>query len=220
MSTPTSRATLDRDRVIDAAIALADDAGLEATSMRRLADALGVTPMALYKHVASRDELIDGMVDRVVAGIAEPAAAGDWRDALRTRILAARAALRTHAWAQDAIASRTLASPVVLDYMDGLMQIMFDGGLSADLVHNGMHALSTRMWGFTLDVMPTPTPPADPVERERSVAAFLAAYPAIARMSVGAAHAGDGCDDDAEFAFALDLLIEGLQRRAIAERPR
>ncbi|HOQ21474.1 MAG TPA: TetR/AcrR family transcriptional regulator [Microbacterium sp.] len=236
MSTAPPRATLDRDRVVEAAIGYADAHGLDATTMRRLGEALGVTPMALYKHVASREGLIDAMVDRLVAAIDDPEVAdapddadapdaaapehaapehapADWRAVVRGRILAAREALRTHPWAQDAIESRTEASPVVLAYLDSLMRAMFDGGLSADLVHHGMHALSTRMWGFTRDVMPMPTAPADPAARAAAIGAFFTAYPSIGRMSTTAPHAGDGCDDDAEFAFALDLLLEGLAAR-------
>ena len=97
--------------------------------------------------------------------------------------------------------------------LNALMRAMFDGGLSADLVHHGMHALSTRMWGFTRDVMPMPTAPADPAARAAAISAFFTAYPSIGRMSTTAPHAGDGCDDDAEFAFALDLLLEGLAAR-------
>nr|WP_268932586.1 TetR/AcrR family transcriptional regulator [Microbacterium paulum] len=225
VSTAPPRATLDRDRVVEAAIGYADAHGLDATTMRRLGEALGVTPMALYKHVASREGLIDAMVDRLVAAIDDPDGAdapdaaapehppADWRAVVRGRILAAREALRTHPWAQDAIESRTEASPVVLAYFDSLMRAMFDGGLSADLVHHGMHALSTRMWGFTRDVMPMPTAPADPAARAAAIGAFFTAYPSIGRMSTTAPHAGDGCDDDAEFAFALDLLLEGLAAR-------
>ena len=209
--------------MVSTAIALADARGLEATTMRGLADVLRVTPMALYKHVAHREQLIDEMVDHVVGAIAQPpdaaadteetADAEDWRAHVRRRVLAARRTLRTHPWAQNAIETRTTASPVVLAYMDALMSAMFDGGLSADLVHHAMHALSTRMWGFTRDVMPTPTVPDDPAERAAALDAFMTAYPAIARMMTAAPHAGQACDDDEEFAFALDLLLDGVQRR-------
>lgn len=205
--------------MVSTAIALADARGLEATTMRGLADVLRVTPMALYKHVAHREQLIDEMVDHVVGAIGEPtdgvsgANAADWRVGVRRRILAARAALSVHPWARDAIETRMTASPVVLAYMDALMAMMFAGGLSADLVHHAMHALSTRMWGFTRDVMPTPTAPDDPAERAAALDAFMAAYPAIARMMTTAPHAGQACDDDEEFAFALDLLLDGVQRR-------
>ncbi len=211
--------------MVSTAIALADARGLEATTMRGLADVLRVTPMALYKHVAHREQLIDEMVDHVVGAIAQPpdaaadteetADAEDWRAHVRRRVLAARRTLRTHPWAQNAIETRTTASLVVLAYMDALMAMMFAGGLSADLVHHAMHALSTRMWGFTRDVLPTPAPPdpEDPDARAAAIGAFMAAYPAIARMMTTAPHTGEACDDDEEFAFALDVLLEGIQRR-------
>lgn len=213
MSTTGNRRPLDVARVVAASVDLADRDGLESVTMRRIADAVGVTPMALYKHVANREDLIDRMVDHVIEEIPPTAAEIGWRDAVRTRILAARRSLSSHAWAVDAIATRTAASPVVLAYMDSLMASMFDGGLPADLVHHAMHALSTRMWGFTLEVMPTPTVPDDPATRASAMSAFSASYPAIARMATTAPGAGTACDSDTEFAFALDLLLEGVARR-------
>lgn len=214
MSSPgrKSRAPLDQRRVVDAAIVIADEGDLESLSMRRLAESLGVTPMALYKHVANREELIDLMVDAIVEMIPAPTAEHEWKSRLRSRILGARAAMIEHPWAQGAIESRTQASPLVLGYMDSLMEIMFEGGLSADLVHHAMHALSTRMWGFTRDVLPTPATPEDPEEREEAMAGFAQRYPAIVRMATTAPNAGAGCDSDAEFRFALDLLIDGFDR--------
>ena len=198
--------------MLDAAVALADEVGLEAMSMRRLADALGVTPMALYKHVRHREELVDGMVERIVAGIATPHDGQSWRQALRARILSARAVMTAHPWAQSAVETRTTAGPAVLAYMDSLMGIMFAGGLSADLVHHAMHALSTRMWGLTRDVLPTPALPQEPTERARAMTDLAATYPAIVRMATTASHAGAGCDDDAEFVFALDILLDAFER--------
>lgn len=206
------RAALDRSRIVDAAIALADDGGLESASMRRVAEALGVTPMALYKHVANREQLIDAMVDRVVERIRPDVAGVGWKAALRARILSARDVIRQHEWMQAAIESRTMAGPAVLAHMDQLMTIMFSGGLSADLVHHAMHALSTRMWGFTRDVIPTPSPPTAPEERVKAFEAFAIHYPAIVRMATTAPHAGAECDADAEFLFALDVLIDGFER--------
>lgn len=181
--------------------------------MRRLADSLGVTAMALYKHVASREELIDGMLDRLVASIEVPAPGLTWKLALRARIRSARNVLSAHTWTQAAIETRTSASPTILAYMDSLMEIMFEGGLSADLVHHAMHALSTRMWGITRDVLPTPSVPEDPDERAQAMAEFAVAYPAIVRMATTAPHAGEGCDEDEEFAFALDILLDGFERK-------
>lgn len=204
---------LDRDRIVDAAVAAADRDGLEAVTMRRLADSLGVTPMALYKHVAGRDELIDAMVDRLIGSIATGHISGGWKSGVRDRILRARESLRAHPWSQQAIETRTLASPTVLHYMDALMSAMFAGGLSADLVHHAMHALSVRMWGITRDVLPTPRTPEDPEERAAALSEFATSYPAIGRMATTAPHAGEDCDDDAEFAFALDLLLDGIDAR-------
>lgn len=207
-----NRRPLDRKRVVRAAFALADEAGLAGVSMRRLADSLGVTPMALYKHVAGREEILDLMVDELVERIDVDSPEVEWKRRLRARILAAREAMSTHAWAQEAIETRAQATPQVLAYMDGLMSIMFEGGFSADLVHHAMHALSTRMWGFTRDVLPMPVAPEDPAERTEAFAAFARSYPSIARMASTSPHAGGDCDDDAEFAFALDLLLDGFER--------
>ncbi len=224
MSSPdAARTPLSRARVAEAAVALADDVGLDGTTMRRLADDLGVTPMALYKHVANREELVDAMVDHIVGEMIAPDAdpdavtAGTWKSALRAQVTASRAVVLRHPWSVEAIETRTLASPVVLAYMDRLMRILFAGGLSADLVHHAMHALSTRMWGFTRDVLPTPSMPDDPAERASALAGFAEAYPGIVRMATTAPHAGAECDSDAEFAFALDILLDSFERLHAAD---
>ncbi|SFR57334.1 TetR/AcrR family transcriptional regulator [Microbacterium azadirachtae] len=215
MSTPAARRPLDRNRVVAAAIGLADEHGFDAISMRRVAERLEVTPMALYKHVARRSQLTDDMLDALLAGIPDAERGADWRTNVRARVMAARALLAAHPWARDAIETSPLATPRVLAHMDALMAAMFDGGLSADLVHHAMHALSTRMWGFTRDVMPTPQVPEDPEQRAKAMAGYARSYPAIVRMATTAPGAGEHCDDDAEFAFALDLLLEGVERRRL-----
>lgn len=212
MSNQPTRARLDRLSVVDAAIALADTAGLDAASMRAVAERLGVTPMALYKHVDNRSQLIDEMLDRVLERLEDVPNAASWRETVRARILAARGLLFEHAWARDAIESRPNATPRVLAHMDSLMAAMFEGDLTADLIHHAMHALSTRMWGFTRDVLPTPQAPDDAEERAHAFATFALTYPAIVRMATSAPHAGAACDDDAEFTFALDLLLDGIER--------
>lgn len=212
MSTSSPR-RLDRAAIVATAMQVADESGLDATSMRGVADRLGVTAMALYKHVAHRSELVDEMLDRAVESIAPaPVEAGDWRAQVRGRIMAARALMGAHPWVRDAIESRPVATPRTLRHMDALMADMFAGGLSADLVHHAMHALSTRMWGFTRDILPIPSLPDDPADRAAAVAAFSSSYPAIVQMATTAPHAADGCDDDAEFAFALDLVLDGIER--------
>src|SRR4029453_18393407 len=115
------RIPLNRDRVLSAAVVLADEAGIEALSMRRLAQELGVVPMALYKHVANKEELLDGMVDVIVGEIDPPASSADWKKAVRLRILSARRALLRHPWARQVLESRTNRTPAVLGYMDSFI---------------------------------------------------------------------------------------------------
>jgi AcrR family transcriptional regulator len=221
------RVPLSRERVLQAAVALADDAGIEAVSMRRLAQDLGVVPMALYKHVANKEELLDGMVDVVVGEIDPPAEGADWKDAIRRRILSARQSLVRHSWASQVVETRTQATPVVLDYMDSLIGMFRADGFSVDLTHHVMHALGTRMWGFTQEVFPTPAPPADPEQRAAMLGRFAARYPHIIEMATASAHdagsaVGGGCDDQFEFEFALDLLLDGfdrLHRQGWSSRP-
>jgi len=211
------RTPLNRDRVLRAAVVLADRSGIESLSMRSLAQQLGVVPMALYKHVANKEELLDGMVEVVVGEIDPPAHGVRWKAAVRQRILSARQSLARHRWACQVIQSRTHASPVVLEYMDSLMGIFLAGGVSAELTHHAMHALGTRMWGFTQEVFPTPEPPADPQAQAAMFAQVAAQYPHIVEIATTASRddgspTGGGCDEQFEFEFALDVLLDGVER--------
>jgi AcrR family transcriptional regulator len=215
------RVPLNRDRVLRAAVDLADRTGLDALSMRNLAQDLGVVPMALYKHVANKDELLDGMLDTVIAAITpvpgDPASPGDgWKDAVRQRILGARQALRRHSWAWRLIHSRTDPTPAMLAYLDSVIGLFLAGGFSADQTHHIVHALGTRMLGYTQDLFvdSQPTPP----EAQLAMAQAMAGrFPSLAAMAMAAAHdessvVGAGCDDQFEFEFALDLLLDGFDR--------
>src|SRR6266545_6498073 len=120
--------------------------------MRRIAQELGVVPMALYKHVANKDELLDGMVDVVVGEIDPPASGTDWKTAVRQRVLSARGALLRHPWASQVIESRTSATSAVLGYMDSMVGIFRAGGFSIDLTHHAIHAMGSRLLGFTQEL--------------------------------------------------------------------
>ena len=211
----TERQPLNRERVLAAAVTLADEIGLDALSMRRLAAELGVVPMALYKHVAHREELITGMVDVLIAEIGPAADQDDWRSAVRHRVLSARETLRAHPWARQAIESRSGKTPVVLGYLDSIIGMFLSGGFSADLTHHVMHAFGSRVWGLTQEVFDDATPP--PPMDESTYAQLAAAFPHVASMASSAAHdpdsiVGAGCDDLFEFEFALDLLLDGFER--------
>jgi AcrR family transcriptional regulator len=217
------RAPLSRDRVLRSAVALADGVGITSLSMRNLAQELGVVPMALYKHVANKEELLDGMVDVVVGEILPPVAGADWKSAVRQRILSARQALLRHPWASQVIESRTTPSPAVLQYLDGLIGRFRAGGFSADLTHHIMHTLGSRMLGFTQELFDD-SASVDPTAQEAMLTAMAMRYPHVAEMAAAAAHAedsvvGQGCDDQFEFEFALDLLLDGFERLRRRDSP-
>jgi len=210
------RTPMSREIVLRAAVILADDAGIDAVSMRNLAQELGVVPMALYKHVANKEELLDGMVDLIVGEFDPPTCGAGWKDAIRQRMLSARQAMLRHRWAPEVIKSRTHATPIVLDYLNSLIGTFRAGGLSADLTHQVMHALGSRMWGFTLEVFSTP-PPADPDLRAAVFSHLAATYPHLSEIATAGSHdedsaVGQGCDDQLEFEFGLDVLLDGFER--------
>jgi len=212
------RVPLSRDRVLRAAVALADDAGIESLSMRNLARELGVVPMALYKHVANKEELLDGMVDIVVGEIDPPAPTADWKTAVRQRILSARRALLRHPWASSVLESRTNPTPVVLGYMDSMIAMFRVGGFSVDLTHHVMHAIGSRMFGFSQELfVDTASASLDPEVRTAMLAQMAGTYPHVVEIAMRASHdeqslVGPGCDDQFEFEFTLDLLLEGFER--------
>jgi AcrR family transcriptional regulator len=219
-ATRPARPTLSRAAVVAEAVALADAEGIDAVSMRALAGRLGVVPMALYKHVADKEDLLDGMVDHVIDGFAPPAhasSAGEWKDAVRGRVLAARTAVAAHPWARRAIETRTRRTPTVLRHMDTLTGLLLAGGFTPDLAHHAMHALGNRIWGFSPELFndpgstPAPRPSAAPDPDP-------ADYPAIVAVAADATarRPGGSCDEDFEFAFALDLVLDAVGRLSAA----
>ena len=210
------RARLNRDRVLRAAVALADQAGIEAVSMRKLAEELGVVPMALYKHVADKEELLDGMIDIVIGEVGPPASDAGWKSAIRQRILSARQSLRRHPWAPGVIESRENPSPAMLAYIDSVIGMFRAGGFSNDLTHHALHALGSRLYGFTPEVFDD-SQALDPQALEQLVSQMKGRYPHAAELAQAVYHdeasvVGGGCDDQFEFEFALDLLLDGLDR--------
>jgi AcrR family transcriptional regulator len=231
---PAKRERLNRDRVLDAAVRLADEIGADALSMRRLAHELGVVPMALYKHVADKEDLLDGMVEVIVREIDPLITGADWKTTIRERVLAARRTFQRHRWARQALETRTRQTPAVLDYMDSFIGTFLAGGFSVDLTHHVMHAIGGRMWGFTQELFdrsgaPDDAASADPDGADSASAdaapqmpaAMLAQmaerYPNIVAVATSTPHdestvVGHGCDDEFEFRFALDLMLDGIER--------
>ncbi|MER7406493.1 TetR/AcrR family transcriptional regulator C-terminal domain-containing protein [Streptomyces sp. NPDC000070] len=214
------RTPLSRDRVLRAAVALADEGGVDALSMRKIAQALDVVPMALYKHVANKNELLDGMVDVVVGEIDPPTGDTDWKTAVRRRVLSARRMLLRHPWASGVIESRMKAratpTPAVMEYLDSMIGIFRAGGFSIDLVHHAIHVMGSRLLGFSQELFED-TPDREPDPDAMPPEEMAARYPHITELAMAVAHdresvVGAGCDDQFEFEFALDLTLDGLER--------
>jgi AcrR family transcriptional regulator len=210
------RVPLNRERILRTAVVLADHGGLEAASMRKIAQELGVVPMALYKHVANKDELLDGMVDVVVGEIDAPIPDVNWKTAVRERILSARRVLLRHPWASQVIESRTQPTPTVIGYMDSMIGMFRAGGFSIDLTHHVLHAMGSRLMGFSQELFDD-NADVDPEEEAEMFGAMADTYPHIYELFITVTHddssvVGGGCDDQYEFEFALDLLLDGIER--------
>jgi AcrR family transcriptional regulator len=217
-----TREPLSKSRVLDAAVRVADHGGVDALSMRRIAQELDVVPMALYKHVTNKDELLDGMIDIVLDEIGPLASDADWRAAIRLRVLSARQALLRHPWAHQVIQSRTSPTPGVLAYMDAVIGTFRKGGFSIDLTHHVLHTMGSRLFGFSqeLDMFKVsagsgsdaPSPPPPQPHPFRYIAELAAA---VTHDPMSAFDTG--CDDQFEFEFALDLMLDGIERLRTAE---
>lgn len=223
---PTSRVALSRDRILRTAVALADREGIGALTMRGLAAELGVEAMSLYHHVASKEDLLDGVVDAIARELREAAATvgstQGWKAALRRRILAAREVMLRHPWAPGVFESRTGFGPEIVRYTDALVGLLLRAGLSHDLVHHAMHALGSRAYGFTQELF-DPAGSADADTSPELLEQMAQEAPHLAEMLQHIAHDEPGatlgwCDDQTEFEFGLDVLLDGLETRARRER--
>jgi AcrR family transcriptional regulator len=145
-----TRPSLSRDQVLDSAVALADEVGIEALTMRRLATAIGTKPMTIYRHVASKEEIVDGMVERVFAEIERPSTDGDWLGALRRRCVSAKAALNRHPWAAPIMESRTSPGPETLGHHEAVVACLRRGGLSWQMIAHANALLDAFIYGFAL----------------------------------------------------------------------
>ena len=193
-----------------AAIDVGDRDGLDAVTMRRVGQALGVEAMSLYNHVPGKQELLDGMVDTLVEEIEIPSAATEWKEALRSRARSGRTLVRRHPWAPSLMTTRPAVRVPMATYLDRVLSVLLDAGFSPQLAHTALHVLDSRILGFTRDLFdPGTQEPMDPA----IVASLRSTHPGMTRIMEEATH-----DDDVEFAFALDLILDGLERARDADR--
>src|SRR5665213_930167 len=209
------RTPLSRERVLVAAIAFADQSGIAALSMRKLGDALGVEAMSLYNYVATKDQLLDGMVDLVFGEIDLPAGGADWKTAMRERAQSARQALLRHPWAIALMSTRTSPGPATLRHHNAVIGSLRAAGFSIGLTAHAFSALDSYIYGFALQEATLPL--GDTAEETAAVAQMMVerfpreVFPHLYEFTTE--HVlKPGYDYGAEFDFGLDLILDGLER--------
>ncbi|HEX2360571.1 MAG TPA: TetR/AcrR family transcriptional regulator [Jiangellaceae bacterium] len=208
------RVPLNKQRVLRAAVALADRDGVGALSMRKLAQELGVEAMSLYHHVANKSDILDGIVDVVFSEIELPDSDADWKLAMRSRAISARKALRRHPWATGLMDSRSTPGPATLRHHDAVLGVLRHAGFSIEMAAHAFSVLDSYIYGFALQESSLPF---ETSEELAAVAETIMAnlpvdeYPHFTEMAVE--HAlQPGYDYGDEFEFGLDLILDGIER--------
>lgn len=213
--TEVRRLPLTRDRVLDGAMQLADDIGIEAFTIRRLAAALDVKPMTIYHHVPSKSEIIDGMVDIVFSQIGLPDEDVDWQTAVRARCHSAREVLRRHPWAPPLMESRRDPGSATLRHHDAMLGCFRRAGFSLELTAHAYAVIDSYVYGFAFEEANLPGGAGDELTEIAAelITEGLAGYPYLAEFTSGhVLQPGYAFGDS--FAFGLDLILEGLDRAA------
>jgi len=203
------RVPLSRERVLRAAVALADRSGIESLTMRRLGQELGVEAMSLYNHVANKDDILDGIVDLVLSDIDVPPTGTDWKTAMRQRAISAHAVLLAHPWAAMLIMSRFNIGPGMTRYLDATLGRLREGGFSIEGALDAWHTLDSHLYGFTLQQLNLPFG----VEETQVSADVLGQLPAdefphVVEVITEIMRSGR----EEDFEFGLDLILDGLER--------
>jgi len=216
---PPPRTPLTRERVLQTALDLADTSGIASLTIRRIAEQVGVEAMSLYYHVANKEAILDGVVDlvfreieQVVGGFEVPESDDAWKASLRARILGARTVMLRHPWAPAVMDTRAGLGLTQARYVDSVVGTLRSGGFSYDLIHHSMHALGSRMFGFTQELGDDND--ASGGDEMAQLAEFV---PHLASMLAVVAHTDPDstlgwCDDQFEFEFGLDIVLDGLER--------
>ena len=208
------RIPLSRERVLRAAIAWADANGIESLSMRKLGQQLGVEAMSLYKHVANKDDMLDGMIDVVFGEIDLPSDAAQWRTAMRHRAISAREALSRHPWAIGLTESRMKPGPANLRHHNSVIGCLREAGFSIEMAIHAYSALDSYIYGFALQEKSLPF---DTSKQVGEVAELFMSqlptgeYPYLAETVVKHI-TKSGYEYGDEFEFGLNLILDGLER--------
>jgi AcrR family transcriptional regulator len=214
-----TRVKLNRERVLRAAVRLADSSGIERLTMRKLGEELGVEAMSLYNHVANKDDLLHGMIDAVFEEIELPSHSDDWKTALRKRSISLRDMLKRHPWANGLMDSASTPGPSTLRHHDRVIGTFRNAGFSIRMTAHALAALDSYIYGFAKQDK------ALPFDTEEEAAAmgpvFLAQLPASQYPYLHeftAQHVlRPGYDFGQEFAFGLELVLDALERERDAD---
>ncbi|MCO1654913.1 TetR/AcrR family transcriptional regulator C-terminal domain-containing protein [Pseudonocardia humida] len=207
------RSPLNRDRVLRAAADLADRDGLAALTMRKLGQELGVEAMSLYKHVANKDEVLDGLAELVLGEFDLPTDDVGWRQAMRRRAVSARAALARHPWG-TVVLSRTRPGPAMLRNLDSVIGSLRRAGFSVELAAHAFSLLDSYVYGYAVQEASLPfDTPAELTELTASImdGFSAAAYPHLAEMGAELIMK-PGYDHGEQFGYGLELVLDGLER--------
>lgn len=219
---PDDKAPLSRERVLAAALAIADAEGLASLTMRRVAESLDCEAMSLYYYVDDKRALLaalaETVVDEIRAATQVPTTGGkvgDWRDVVRAHCHGAREVMLRHPWAPHLLTSQARVPPNVYAVFEAVVATMVQAGFGYDLAHRAIHSLGSLVLGFTQELF-EPTADDEGTSPEE-LAAMAAALPHLARLAEVALHEAEGslsvCDTLAEFEFTLGLVLDGLEAR-------
>jgi AcrR family transcriptional regulator len=203
---------LTRERVLRAAITLADEGGIGALSMRKLAQELGVRAMSLYNHVANKADILDGIVDLVASEMDPPPDGVDWKTSMRRSAISTHEVLMRHPWAASLWMSPGKVSPARLRYGDAMLRSLREGGFSEDLTYHAFHALQSHVLGFTLYLLNFRF---GGEELKEMAARFLRDFPADEYPYLAEhieQHMEPSDERQGTFEFGLDLVLDGLER--------
>ncbi len=211
-----TRTPLTRDRIVEAAMDLADEVGLEALSMRKLGDRLGVEAMSLYNHVKNKDDLLDGMNDAFSASIEIPTPGDEWRDAMRRRAHSAREQFRLHPWALSLVDARANAGYATIRYHNAIIGVLREGGFSIEMTAHAFALLDAFIFGFAIQERNLPV--VDEAEVAELAGQMMAALPMdelphfVEFVTEHAMQPGYSFGD--EFSWGLEALLDSLERHA------
>lgn len=212
-ATPASRPPLTKERILGAAVDLADQEGLGALTMRRLGAELGFEAMSLYKHVANKEGILDGMVELIVGQIVIPEPGADWREAMSRRAISAREVLSQHSWVIGLLEARDSSGPAVMAYRNAILGSLMSADFPIEYAAHAFWLLDCYIYGQVIqETSMAPSTPEDPTESPPPAPdqTTMDEYPHLLAMYE---HAQTfGYTFDGEFEFGLELILDGLER--------